>query len=256
MRKTIYRASVLALACAAAYGQPSPQFEVATVKPDPPSADGRIRVMLRGGPGTNDPGRINYEGVTLKDLLSTAYAVKNFQVQGPAWLDTERFNVVAKVPEGTTKEQFNVMLQNLLTERLQVGLHHEQRDFSIYELSVAKNGAKLKAAVEDPNAADAGAPGPPAPGRGGFPQLPPGRPGMGMSMGRGMARVSARVQPVSQLAVLLGNQLNSLVIDKTGLAGTYDFNLEFAPTTGLGGLPALPPPAPTGETQPAHDQPR
>src|SRR5262249_18320910 len=131
-------------------------------------------------------------------------------------------NVEAKIPEHTTKEQFNVMLQNLLTERFQIALHHEQKDFSVYELSVAKNGPKIKEAAEDPNAPTPGPPGPPPRDRSGFPQLAPGRPGMGMSIGRGAARLSARVTPISRLADMLGNQLNSLVIDKTGLAGTYD----------------------------------
>jgi len=243
---TIYRSGLLVLFATVCYGQ-APQFEVATVKPDPPSADGRIRVMVRGGPGTNDPGRIVYQGFTLKDLLSTAYAVKTFQIQGPPWFDTDRFNVEARIPQGTTKEQFNVMLQNLLTERFNVGLHHESKEFSIYELSVAKNGPKIKAAAEDPSAADggpAGPPGPPPPGKDGFPQLPPGRPNMAMMMGRGAARLAVRVQPISRLADMLGNQLNSLVVDKTGLAGTYDYNLEFAPVTGaFGGLPPPPPPA-------------
>jgi len=246
MLTRVYRSGLLVLAATICFGQ-APQFEVATVKPDPPSADGRIRVMVRGGPGTNDPGRIVYQGFTLKDLLSTAYAVKAFQIQAPPWFDTDRFNVEARIPDHTTKEQFQVMLQNLLTERFQVALHHEQKDSTVYELSVAKSGAKIKQTEENPNAPEAaGPPGPPPLGRGGFPQLPPGRPNMAMRMGREAARVSARVQPISRLSDLLGNQLNSLVIDKTGLTGTYDYDLEFAPVNGLGGLPLPPPPPPAG----------
>jgi uncharacterized protein (TIGR03435 family) len=71
-----------------------------------------------------------------------------------------------KIPDGTTKEQFKVMLQNLPSERFKVVLHREKKDFPIYELSVAKNGPKLKAAAEDPGAPDVGPQGPPPPGRG------------------------------------------------------------------------------------------
>ena len=148
MRKTINGSCVVVLAVASGYAQ-APQFEVATVKADPPSADGRIRVMVRGGPGTNDPGRIEYQGMTLKDLLSIAYAVKNFQVLGPAWLDTERFNVEAKIPQGTTKPQFNVMLQNLLADRFGLKVHWVNKDIDMYALLVAKSGSKLKPAAPD-----------------------------------------------------------------------------------------------------------
>jgi uncharacterized protein (TIGR03435 family) len=250
MRLAILGTGVLILACGAAFGQASatPQFEVATVKPTAPSPDGRMFVMMRGGPGSSDPGRVQYAGLTLKNLLSTAYAVKAFQITGPGWLDTERYDIVANVPLGTSKEQFNVMLQNLLAERFKVTLHREKKALPLYELSVGKNGSKLKPAVEDPTAADPGPQGPPPPGKDGLPQLPPGRPNMAMMMGRAVSRVVARVQPVERLADMLGNSLGSIVVDKTGLSGTYDYTLEFS-TEGIAGplgAPLPPPPPPTG----------
>src|SRR3974390_695603 len=119
MRQTILRTGFFVFACGAAFGQASatPQFDVATVKPSASSPDGRIRIMMRGGPGTNDPGRVDYAGVTLKNLLSSAYSVKPSQISGPGWLDSERYDIVAQIPEGASKDQFNLMLQNLLTER-------------------------------------------------------------------------------------------------------------------------------------------
>src|SRR5580658_7705186 len=111
-------------------------FEVASVKPSPPSPDGAIRVMVRGGPGTSDPGQITYRGRSLKDLISSAYGVKSFQVSGPGWLDTERYDIAAKIPEGTTKEQFNVMMQNLLAERFKLALRREKKEFPLYELTI------------------------------------------------------------------------------------------------------------------------
>ena len=59
----------------------------------------------RGGPGTPDPGQITWTYATLKRLIMTAYDVKNYQVSGPAWLDIERYDIVAKVPAGATKSR-------------------------------------------------------------------------------------------------------------------------------------------------------
>jgi uncharacterized protein (TIGR03435 family) len=251
MRASIFSA---VLACSAVFAQQAagPSFEVASVKPAPlPSGDRPIMVGSRGGPGTNDPGRATYNFVSLKMLLQSAYGVKPYQISGPAWLDNERYDVVAKVPEGATKEQFALMLQNLLVERFGLKYHRETKELPLYELTVAKNGSKLKPAA--PAAAgtpDAGPPsGPPPVGKDGFPQLPPGKPNMIM-MGRpGQMRMAATMQAVDRIADVLGNQLGTPVVDKTGLTGNYDFTLEFAlePGKGIGpGLPPPPPPPPGG----------
>jgi uncharacterized protein (TIGR03435 family) len=224
-------------------------FEVASVKPTAPSPDGRIRIMMRGGPGTSDPGQITYKGRSLKDLISSAYGVKSFQVSGPGWLDSERFDIDAKIPEGTTKEQFNMMMQNLLAERFKLAVHHETKDFPLYELTIAKGGPKLKASTEDPSAATGPPPpGPPPIGKDGLPQLPAGRPGLMMNaLPGGHRRVMAVVQPVSVLADMLSNLMDGPVIDKTGLTGKFDFTLEFVPEPGFGAGPlgAPPPPPPS-----------
>jgi uncharacterized protein (TIGR03435 family) len=221
----------------------------------------------RGGPGTSDPGQITWSNATLKTLLTTAYAVKAYQVSGPGWIDTERYDIVAKVPSGATKEQVNVMWQNLLTERFKVTLHHESKEFQVEELVVAKGGPKLKESAVDPNAPPptppAGPPqGPPKLDKNGFPELP--GPGLIMMMTMGsngpVGHMVAKGQPLSQLANMLGNQLNRPVLDKTGLTGKYDFNIEFTPD--LNGLPAPPPgglpgpgpaPAPDGASAPGSD---
>src|SRR5579871_5285259 len=74
-------------------------FEVASVKKAAPPQFGAGRAMVafgrRGGPGTADPGQITWSGATLKALLTAAYDVKPYQVSGPSWLDTERYDIVA-----------------------------------------------------------------------------------------------------------------------------------------------------------------
>jgi len=123
-------------------------FDVASVKPAEPMTNGMIRVSMNGGPGTPDPGRLNYQNVSLKMIVTNAFNVKDYQVGGPAFLDSERFDVTAKIPQGTTKEQMQVMLQNLLKERFRLEFHREKKEMSSYVLLVGKNGSKMK--VADP----------------------------------------------------------------------------------------------------------
>lgn len=84
------------------------KFEVATVKPAAPLTG---RGIPRGGPGSADPGRVNYASLSVKGLLGVAYDTKSNQITGPAWIDTERYDILATVPLGATKEQVNVMLR-------------------------------------------------------------------------------------------------------------------------------------------------
>jgi uncharacterized protein (TIGR03435 family) len=214
------------------------EFEVASVKPAAPQGPVGTFVGVRGGPGTADPERITYTNFPLRRLITEAYQVTSYQVIGPGFLDDfqARFDVAAKVPAGATKEQTRVMLQNLLADRFKLSLHHETKELPLYELTVAKNGPKIKPSVEDPNAlkpAQGGSP-PPAPkiGKDGFPELPPGRKATWMSMGPGGSRIVAMVQSLADFTSILVNQLGSLVVDKTGLTGTYDFVLEFSMEAG------------------------
>jgi uncharacterized protein (TIGR03435 family) len=241
MPKTLFCALVIALTASA---QTNPTFDVASIKPAAtPQAGGRGMVMFgkRGGPGTDDPGRITWNQASLMTLLMAAYDVRRYQVNGPDWLDTERYDIVATVPAGSTKEQVNVMLQNLLADRWGVALHHDSKVFQVDEMVVAKGGSKLKETDIDPNtpqspppAGPPPAPGPPKLDKNGFPQL--GAPGLIMMMTMGPsgpnARMVAKAQTTSQLASNIGNQLNRPVVDKTGLTGKYDFTLEYAPEPG------------------------
>ena len=160
MARTMTRAGLWVFAGALAFGQPtqSPTFEVASVKPSAP-------VPPNGGVAVDQPRRSRNPGPRTDYMVlrqhdrpaHTAYDVKAYQISGPAWMATERYNVIAKVPEGATKEQVNVMWQNLLAERFGVVLHHESKEFQVEELVVAKGGHKLKESTDD----DPGAEGPP-----------------------------------------------------------------------------------------------
>ncbi|HEY7393109.1 MAG TPA: TIGR03435 family protein [Bryobacteraceae bacterium] len=262
---------ISSLFVAAAFGQTASDlnklnFEVASVKKAAPPQFGRGRAIAfgrRGGPGTADPGQITWSGVTLKMLISDAYDVKRYQVSGPAWLDMERYDIVAKVPPGTTKEQVRVMWQNLLADRFGVALHQVSKVFPVDEMVPAKGGVKLKEttldakAVADSSPDGGGLPPPPLPpppggvtagGRGpgmpeidnnGVPQLT--RPGLFMMMtissNGPSARMVGKAQTIEQLAAMLSNQLGHPVVDKTGLTAKYDFVLEFTPDFNGGMLP-------------------
>jgi uncharacterized protein (TIGR03435 family) len=198
MKRAIPTAVLLIFAAIAALGQAAPSrpssppdspsatptFEVAVIHPaEPPGPNRRIRIGISGGPGSNDPTRVTAEGVSMTELLMRAYDVKRYQLSGPSWMETERFSISAKVPEGATKEQFILMLQNLLAERFKMAVHHEQKEMPVFELQVGKGGSKLKESAADiaPAVADAPVPLPPAgPVRmqldaEGYPMPPPGR---------------------------------------------------------------------------------
>jgi uncharacterized protein (TIGR03435 family) len=208
-------------------------FEVASIKPAAPMASGRIMVGMRGGPGTNEPGQMIFNNVSIGDLIQSAYDVKGFQVTGPGWLDAARFDVDAKVPEGTSKEASRIMLQHLLADRFKLVLHRSSKEASIYALVVAKGGPKMKASI--------------------LPEVVPGGPPRGMQMmvtPNAKMRIVAEGATVPKLIDALGVQVDRPIIDMTGLTGMYDIELEFAPDQAM--LQAkmaamgVPPPPPGG----------
>src|SRR5215469_13712508 len=131
-------------------------FEVATIKPSEPITAGPGKVMIRMGV-ENDGAMVKYNGMTLKALVQNAYSVKDYQVTCPPWMDEQRYNISAKLPDGATRDQAPEMLQSLLKERFKVTLHREKKDHPIYALVVGKGGPKLK--VAEVSAGVPGAPG-------------------------------------------------------------------------------------------------
>jgi uncharacterized protein (TIGR03435 family) len=234
------------LACCAtalAQGVEGPAFEVASVKPSAPPTPGRMG--MHGGPGSaGDPGQITANNMSLMDLMANAYGVQLYQISGPDWMDSQHFDIVAKVPAGATREQANGMWQNLLKERFGLKLHHETKEMPMYALVVARNGLKLKESVAAPaQEPPAGSPdgAPPGPsktgkdGKDGMPELPASvrRPGTLMwMMMNGRMRVMGTEVTMASLAEHLGRQYDRLVTDQTGLTKTYDVTLDFAPESG------------------------
>ena len=256
LRRIPARGLAVLAVCAAARAQ-GPTFEVASIKPAAPMTAGRIMVGMGGGPGTRDPGQVTINNMSVRDLMTSAYNVKGFQITGPDWLDSQRFDITAKVPSGATKDDLNVMMQNLLKERFGLQLHHETKEMSMYALVIAKGGPKLKESEETPAPADGAASGPGNPdgpppgapplpkiGKDGMPELPAGMRGRGlmMMMMNGKMRMVGNKTPMSRLVDILARQYDRPVTDQTGLTKNYDFTLDFAPEQNMmKGMPMPPP---------------
>jgi uncharacterized protein (TIGR03435 family) len=138
-------------------------FEVASVKPSPPmdmakmAAEIQAGRMPRMGPHV-DAARAEYHYMPLKALIAVAYDVKQYQITGPPWLATERFDIAAKMPDGASKDDAPKMLQALLAERFKLAAHRETQERPVLALLVAKDGPKLKESPPDTEPIDENAP--------------------------------------------------------------------------------------------------
>ena len=94
-----------------------------------------------------DPGSVTLKGVPLKPVLVEAFKVRTDQIEGPSWLDADCFEIMAKMPEGATRDQLPAMLQSLLAERFKLAAHTEDRQTRGYALVVDKGGPKVKETV-------------------------------------------------------------------------------------------------------------
>jgi uncharacterized protein (TIGR03435 family) len=138
-------------------------FEVATVKPAAPldmqrlAADVQAGRMPKIGPQI-DASRATYTYMSLTELISLAYKVRAYQIDGPLWLRDERFDIEARTPEGTSKDDVPAMLRSLLEERFKLVAHHAQEEHKVLALVVGKNGVKLKESAAAPQAFDPNSP--------------------------------------------------------------------------------------------------
>jgi uncharacterized protein (TIGR03435 family) len=251
-KKHLLKTSLLAIVMGAAFAQtPAPEkpaFEVASIKPSEPPVPGRGMMMgSNGGPDTKDPGIYRCTNCNLVMLITQAYDIKFFQLNYPKWMDDVRFEINAKVPEGATKAQMRLMLQDLLAERFKLALHHETKEMQVYDLVVAKGGSKLIEHVDKKEEAEEDA-APPARGSGrgpnldadGYPIVPKGCKGCIMMVGSGKARMSLQDSTMADLVDMLASQVNKIVYDATGLKGKYDISLTYQMQMGgpRGGGPA------------------
>ena len=222
--------------------QETPQFEVASVKPN---KTGDNRVMLGMQPG----GRFTANNVSVRQLITNAYRLQSFQiVGGPGWLGTDRFDIVAKAAGDVPADQTQLMMRGLLAERFGLVAHMETREMPIYALVLAHSDGKLGPKMK-PSTVDCEAMFAQGRGRGALPPPPtPGQPMMcGMRIGPGS--VAAGGMRVAQFASSLSPMTGRVVQDKTDLAGRYDFEMSWTPDQGVGpsGPPRDTPAPPAGD---------
>jgi uncharacterized protein (TIGR03435 family) len=220
-----------------ASGQTLPQFEVASIKPNK-SGDGRVMISIQPG------GRFTATNVPLKFLIRNAYQLQDFQiVGGPDWLSSDRFDVVAKAEATDQGDPFRagkpgepsrgqLMLRALLAERFKFEAHNENRDMPIFALLIARSDGKLGPQLQK-SSTDCEAARGDGPGRGRGPVPPPGPPQPGERLPCGIriapGNMAVGGSTLAQFASSIGSFVGRIVVDRTGLTGTYDFNLTWTP---------------------------
>jgi len=179
---------------------PQPSFDAATIKPTPSPDPGR---GYWSPPGI---GRFFARSLSLQYLIQMAYGVEADQIAGkPSWLDSDFYDVEAKPEEGTklSRDELKPRLQNLLAERFHLAAHFETRMVRGYALVVAKGGPKLQPTKGDH-----------------FP---------GYRISTGAGHLDGFNWSMPYLATMLQRVTGLRVADQTGISGSYDIKLEFAP---------------------------
>lgn len=189
------RAVFFILACLPAFSQATqrPEFEVASIKPN---RSGRTDTH-----SDRDNNRLSIVNMTLKRYISRAYGVREDQITGPAWLDMERFDLVAKSELVPDAEQIGLMMQALLADRFKLTLHRETKEGRVYAMEVAKGGMKLKPVEATGNS----------------------------STESNRGTLAARQVTMDRLAQTLSRLVGLDVVDRTGVSGVFDLKLEWDP---------------------------
>lgn len=209
---------------------PLPSFEVATIKP---STAGNAPGFFIWGPA-----RLTAKNQPLKQIIKFAYGINSdLQLGGDTkWVDTEKFDIEAKAEDSQVEAlrklplndrlyQWQLMVQSLLEKRFRLKVSYETRELPVYALVVAKDGPKLTE-VQGLKLVNGKLPPPPGPDV----KLPPGTHLPNLKIERG--RIEASALPMSVVSAWMTKQPDAggrMVLDETGLKGTYDFTLHWKP---------------------------
>lgn len=205
MRSLFLGAAIFVSGCSQCLAQGTagaPSFDVASVKVsefnDMRGEAGR-KANLRA-----EPGSLSIRNLTFKSCVSWAYHVKDYQVAGPGWIDSERYDIGAKAAGPVQEDGLRKMLQSLLADRFKLACHRETRELPVYVITVAKEGLKMK------------------------PSEGPGESSFQPVKGVGKLAIAASHTTVAQFADLLGGPLRTPVLEETGLTGGYDFTVDLS----------------------------
>jgi len=197
--------TLASLAIVSAQQQPTsraaPQsFEVASIKRNEVGGDSRRA-------GTSPGGVFTATNVTLKLLIARAYGVAEGQIEGgPGWIDTDTFDIKARAntPLHLSREEVRPCLQALLADRFHLTIHRITKPGSVFSMTVAKNGPKVKE------------------------HSGPGGPGIGISTDSGKASIIGTNTTMASLAEYLSGQVGRPVLNNTGLTDAYDIRVDWA----------------------------
>jgi uncharacterized protein (TIGR03435 family) len=177
----------------------SPAFEAATIKLVKEPVPGRIQDRTEGR-------RLSARNTTLRDLIMLAYEVDPRQIAGgPAWAATDLYDIDAVAADGVQIDDLReeAIFKELLADRFRLTFHREQKVMPVYVLVVAKGAPKLK--VADPNAPPNGA------------------------SCQHLGQCSFENEPIQHFSRWMQLVMDKPVVDKTGLAGMFDFSLTWTP---------------------------
>ena len=233
------------------FGQssPAPRFDLASVKPVAKVSPGVGTGVVRSLPG----GRLSADEALLRYIIQVAYGLKSYQiVGGPDWIDSAHFDIDATAASNTSPQQVLLMLQSLLEDRFKLKVRRESRQLPVYELTTAKSGLKMPLKSEP--CVDANAP---SPYRGPGEAPPPtcGRiqagAGVNAETGRSLARMNGQNVSIAEFVRVLSNMVGRTVIDRTGIAQTFDLQFTFARDEALDARIANPAGAPSALPDPS-----
>ena len=201
------------------------EFDVASIKPSAAPGAGPINVGVH-----IDGARVSCTFLSLKDYLRIAYRVKEYQVTGPDWIASERFDIAATLPAGAPRDKVPEMLQALMADRFHVTLHREAKEFPVYALELAKGGPKMKESVTDPDApvVDAAKAAVNVSGSGGAGGTTINL-GNGSYFAFGNNKLEAGKLTMAAFAETLARYMDRPVVDLTELKANYDFTINFTP---------------------------
>ena len=169
--------------------------------------------------------------IAIRMMILNAYRLRPFQlVGGPGWIESDRFDINAKAPEGTPQTQLPAMMQALLASRFKLKAHTETREQPIYALLLARSDGRLGPQLTRSTAdCSAGAQGRGASGAFTAPQ-PGERPvcGLNTNINNVIGTMKGGGRPIADLLPSLGNIVNRIVVDRTGLTGTFDIDLRWS----------------------------
>lgn len=200
------------------------QFEVASIRPSAPTPGGQVNVGVH-----IDGAQVRVVALTLRDYLGVAYRMKVAMISGPGWTGSERFDISATLPAGSTTDRLPEMFQALLADRFHLKVHTEKKEFPVYALLVGKDPLKLKESPPDPDSDKDEPKGTVNVAAGGSAA------GVSVNLGHGASwsfvpnRFEAKKLTMEQFAANLERFADRPIVDMTGLKGQYDLGFDVNP---------------------------